>query len=361
LLGQQRAIGNRAVVADLARSSGQSKVIRRDTTEKPTGKTNEDFDNTQYRLTGDPRTRKIELVVRQTRKDGTPYYEATGEVTGFQKKMPIVKRYDKPVDLGNWAPSVTHINGMAVTPESGMTSANTLLDSVQGKIAAAGNDVAVDQDAIDVLFTYSAKRGLVGDLWDCLKGKARVKDDVTQSQERLMLDAVAAKRRIHVSAHSRGTIKTDNAVRTIFKTLTGQYKQELIAKQDKALQREARARAKELESTGLIDSGMAADMALEQVVEQKAKQRARTDMDKYIQLVYGGNAVSYPSSVIPVTLFVGSTDPVSFGVGTYTKSGAKWASGNKRSVLHKQAGGHGYTPNYAKPVGGKIGEDILQG
>jgi hypothetical protein len=175
-----------------------------------------------------------------------------------------------------------------------------------------------------------------------------------------MLDAVAAKRRIHVSAHSRGTIKTDNAVRTVFKTLAGQYTQELLANPDKALQREARARAKDLESTGLFDSGMAADLALQQVAEQKAKERAKKAMDTYIQLVYAGNAVSYPSSVIPVTMLVGSKDPISFGVGTYTKSGAKWASGNKRSSLTKVPGAtHGYTRNYARPVGGKIGQDLL--
>ena len=243
LLGQQRAVGNRAVVAGLARSTGPSNVIRREATlVKPKGKKNEDFDNTQYRLTGKPPGRKIELVARQTRDDGTPYYEATGEVTGFQKKLPIVKRYDKPVDLGNWAPRVTHVNGMAVAPESGMTSANTLLDSIQGKIASAGNDVAIDPDAIDVLYTYSTIRSnTFGDLWDCLKGKVRVKDDVTKTQEQLMLDAVTAKRRIHVSAHSRGTIKTDNAVRSVFKVLAGQYTQELIAKKDRALQREAQA------------------------------------------------------------------------------------------------------------------------
>jgi len=363
LVAQQRG-SDRAVVAALRRSAGLSTVIQRDAKEKiekPTGKTNEDFDNTQYRLTGDNTSRKIELVVRRTRKNGAPYYEATGEVTGWQKKMPIVKRYDKPKDLGDWAPRVTHVNGMMVTPESGMTSANTLLDSVQGKIAAAGNDVAVDQDAIDVLYTYSAKQGLVADLWDCLKGKLRVRDDVTRSQEQLMLDAVAAKRRIHVSAHSRGTIKTDNAVRTVFKTLTAQYTQELLAKPDKALQKEAQAFAKELEATGLFDSGMAADFSLQQAAEQKAKERAKKDMDRYIQLVYAGNAVSYPSSVIPVTMLVGSKDPISFGVGTYTKSGAKWASGNKRSNLTKVPGAtHGYTQNYAKPVGGKIGLDVLQ-
>lgn len=99
-------------------------------------------------------------------------------------------------------------------------------------------------------------------------------------------------------------------------------------------------------------------IALDQCAEIEAEHQAKKAMDDFIQLVYGGNAVSYPSSVLQVELFVGSRDFVSLGVGTYTKSGAKWASGNKSSVLHKQKGGHGYTENYAKPVGAAIGVDL---
>ena len=364
LLSQQQAVGNRAVVTGLQRSAGPSNVIRREATVvKPKGKRNEDFDNTQYRLTGKPPARKIEVVVRNTRDDGTPYYEATGEVTGWQKKLPIIRRYDKPVDLGNWAPRVTHINGMAVTPQSGMTSAETLLDSVQGKIAAAGDDVAVDPDAIDVLYTYSTIRGnIVGDLWDCLKGKAR-----GQRRRHEEARTADARRGSGKASHPRLGAQSWN-------DQDGQRGalclQDPLGSVHAGADREAgqgppaggASAREELESTGLIDGAMALDMALQQVAEQKAKQRAKTDMDKYIQLVYGGNAVSYPSSVIPVTLFVGSKDPISFGVGTYTKSGAKWASGNKRSAMRKLPGGaHGYTPNYAKPIGREIGEDILQG
>jgi hypothetical protein len=254
---------------------------------------------------------------------------------------------------------VTHINGMGVTPKSGLTSAQALLDSVTAKIQSAGADVAVDQDAIDVLFTYSAKRGnFASDVYNCIKGKVGVEDSVTRSQEQTMLDAVAAKRRIHVSAHSRGTIKTDNAVRTVFKTLAAQYKIDMRA--DPQVLRDARKRARDIYASGLMDLETAKLIAVEQTAAYAGEQRAKAEMDRFIQLVYGGNAVSYPSSVIPVELFVGSMDFVSLGVGTYTKAGAKWASGNDRSVLHKQGGGHGYTENYAKPVGEAIGADILK-
>lgn len=173
-----------------------------------------------------------------------------------------------------------------------------------------------------------------------------------------MLDAVNAKRRIFVSAHSRGTIKTDNAVRTTFKTLVAQYTPAMTLLG--TVKADARERAKLLEETGLMNARTARAIALQQSAAIEAERQVKKDMDQYIKLVYGGNAVSYPSSVIPVEMFVGSKDFVSLGVGTYTKAGAKWASGNKDSVLHKQGGGHGYTENYAGPVGGAIGEDIIK-
>lgn len=358
MLNLQRSIGNKAV-SSLVRSGALPMVVQRKKKVKPTKKsTNIDYDNTQYRVSGAKEDRLVEVVVRRTRDDGTPYYEAIGKVEGFERKMPIVEEYDEPKDLGDWAPRITHINGMGVTPQSGMTSAEALLDSVQGKIAQQ-DEVAVDQSALDVLFTYSAKRSnIFGDLWDCIKGKTRVEDEPTRSQEKLMLDAIAAKERLHVSAHSRGTIKTDNAVRTVFSILTKQYKPGMRNKG--AVKADAKLRAKALEGTGLMDRTIAYEIGLDQAMEIAAQEKAKTDMDQYIQLVYGGNAVSYPSSVIPVELFVGSGDFVSLGVGTYTKAGAKWASGNKRSLLHKQKGGHGYTPNYAKPVGEAIAKDILE-
>lgn len=358
LLSLQRAAGNRAVGALVRDAAHPVAVQRRE--EKPGKKDNNiTFDNTQYRVTGSREDRKIELVTRGTRRDGTPFYQAVGRVIGFERKLPIIDRYDQPIDLGNWAPKVTHINGMGVTPQSGLTSAEALLDSVQAKIKQAGNDVAIDQSAIDVLFTYSAKRSnFLGDIWNCIKGKARVEDDVTRSQEQTMLDAIAAKRRLHVSAHSRGTIKTDNAVRTVFKILVDRYVPGLRDKS--SVKKEARQRAKELEETGLFDAGMAYDLALEQCARSGAEDEAKRVMDKYIQLVYGGNAVQYPSSVLPVEMFVGKGDFVSMFVGTYTDWGAKLASGNDRSQLHKQSGGHSYTTNYAAPVGGAIGSDMIR-
>jgi len=357
VLRLQRLAGN-STVASLVRSGRIGTPVQRDRTVTPTKKTDTStFNNIQYRVSGSGDPRLIEVVERRTRRDGTPYYLATGTVTGFAHKKPIVSVYDQPKDLGNWAPRVTHVNGMGVMPESGMKSAEALLASVQSTIAKAGDDVAVDPDVIDVLYTYSAKRSsFVSDVFNCLKGKLQVEDSVTGTQEQTMLDAVAARRRIHVSAHSRGTIKTDNAVRNAFTTLAAEYTARL--RSDQGVRRAARKLQQDLIDTGLMDSKMALAFAIESVARARAEDEVKADMNRYIQLVYGGNAVSYPSSVLPVELFVGSMDFVSLGVGTYTNWGAGWASGNKGTKLHKQSGGHGYTQNYAKPVGEAIGKDL---
>ena len=358
VLGLQRSAGNQAVTS-LVRSGGWSTTaVQRRTITVQTKPKDTDFNNQQYRVSGDPPDRLIQLVERRLRPDGTtPYYVALGTVDSFTRNQPVITRYAQAMDLGDWAPRVTHINGMGVTPKSGMTSAKALLTAVEAQIRKAGGEVAVEKEAIDVLFTYSAKRGNVAsDIYNCIKGKLGVEDSVTRSQEQTMLDAVAAKRRIHVSAHSRGTIKTDNAVRTVFTTLAAQYKPAM--KQSRQVQSDARRLARNYEATGIMSMQVALPLAIEQAAAYHAEQRAKAEMDAFIQLVYGGNAVSYPSKVIPVELFVGSADFVSLGVGTYTKSGAKWASGNDRTKLHKQGGGHGYTENYAGPVGAAIGADI---
>lgn len=247
LTSLQRSAGNRAVVSTLLSASTGGR-LQREVVEPAKNAAMTDFDNTRYRVSGPTDNRLIEVVERGERDNGAPHYLATGKVIGFTKKMPRVDRYDEPHDLDDWAPRVTHVNGMQVALESGMKSAEALLESVRATVADAGGEAAIDPSTLDVLFTYSAKRSNIGaDIWNCLKGKVQVEDAVTESQETTMLDAVTARRRIHVSAHSRGTIKTDNAVRTVFKTLVTTYKP-AQTKNAKVI-KDARRRARELEGT----------------------------------------------------------------------------------------------------------------
>ncbi|MBN9392788.1 MAG: hypothetical protein J0I20_32455 [Chloroflexi bacterium] len=325
----------------------------------------DDFDGKQYRIYGRKPNRIIEEVKKRT-IDDKPVYFAMGQVVDFQATMPVVRYYPQPVSLGDWYPQVTHLNGMNTKPQSGLESALALQESVNLNLDQGMKDegVALRQDAVEVLYTYSAQRGegmsgFAADVFDCIKGKVGVEDTVTASQTDLMVTAVNTKKRTTVSAHSRGTIKTDNAVREAYSQLVEQYMP--AGRKDPETIKNAVAHAQSIEDSGMgFDHETAYAIALEGAARDFADKLARKNMDAFIQLVYAGNAVSYPSSVLPVEMFVGSSDLISMGVGTYTNPGAKLASGNSKTKLHKQSGGHGFTENYASPVGATIAKDILE-
>ncbi len=357
---EQGQIGNQVAVGP---TNAKASSDEGDVTPPARNATFDDFDGKQYRVYGRKPNRIIEEVKKRIVND-KPVYFAMGQVVDFQGALPVVRYYPQGVSLGDWYPQVTHLNGMNVRPQSGLESALALQESINQNLDEKMKEegVALGQDAVEVLYTYSAQRGeglsgFAGDVFDCLKGKVGVVDTVTGSQIDLMLTAVNGKKRITVSAHSRGTIKTDNAVRDAYKILVEQY---MAAGRKNP---EAIKKAKDYART-LVDSGMGFDdetayaLAIEGAARDFASKAARENMDTYIQLVYAGNAVSYPSSVLPVEMFVGSTDMVSMGVGTYTGVGAKLASGNSKTKLHKQSGGHGFTENYASPVGATIAKDI---
>jgi hypothetical protein len=302
-----------------------------------------DFDTKQFRVSGRAPNRTIEEVKRVVMEDGRVVYYAMGLVTGFNGKVPMIAPYPEPISLGDWYPSVTHINGMAVAPKSGILSAEALQESVNSALGTDG-DVALGQEAVDVLYTYSAQRGgVVSDVWDCIKGKVGVEDPATEKQMEIMLDAVHNKHRVTVSAHSRGTIKTDNAVMSVHDMLS----QEILP--------EARAEVFDEAVAYWTNNDPGLGIPPESLalitVQRTAGDRAKALMNQYIQLVYAGNAVSYPSSILKPTLYVGGLDPVSMFVGSYTKTfmGAKSVG---------KTAGHGFVENYVPSVGKEIAKDI---
>ena len=319
-----------------------------------------DFDSKQFRVSGRAPTRKIEEVKRSQEVNGDIVYYATGLVTGFDGKVPVITPYAAPISLGNWYPAVTHINGMAVAPKGGILSAAALQESVNNALESAGTDMSVAQNVVDLLYTYSALRGgTAGDLWDCIKGKVQVEDDATVKQEEIMLDAVRRQKRVTVSAHSRGTIKTDNAVREVHKILA----QEFIpfVKQSADNKRRVKAYCQyAYEEAGILPDAMAA-----QCYKVLAAEKAKEDMNKFVQLIYAGNAVQHPSTFIDISIYVGGMDPVSMFVGTYSETGRKvdafiGSGGSKKSKLHSvgKGKGHGFVGNYMPAVSQAIANDI---
>ena len=316
-----------------------------------------DFDSTQYRVSGRAPNRKVEQVERHV-EDGNVVYYATGIVTGFKGSAPIVTEYTAPISLGDWFPKVTHINGMNVAPKAGIMSAVALQDNLNEEIGGE-NDVALEQDAVDVLYTYSAQRGnpLV-DVFDCIKGKLQIKDQATRRQEEIMLDAVRRRKRVTVSAHSRGTIKTDNAVRIVHKKLSKEYLPE-ITKADFAW-------VKDYWQNNPIP-GLRTKELVKDTLKAFADKKAQAQMNEYIQLIYAGNAVLYPSAFLDFKMFVGGQDVVSMFVGTYSELGRKrdvvlGIGGSKDSKV-KSVGkgkGHGFAGNYVPAVAGEIAQDLRQ-
>lgn len=325
-----------------------------------------DFDSKQYRVSGHAPNRRVEEVKRTTTEDGSVVYYATGLLTSFNGNAPVVAPYPEPISLGNWYPSVTHINGMAVAAKSGILSAMALQNSVN-KAIGGKNDVAFGQKAVDILYTYSAKRGnVIVDLVDCIKGKVKIEDEATVQQQTIMLDAVYRKKRVTVSAHSRGTIKTDNAVRMVHKILTEEYRPS--AREDPAVEqlyREFVAYYKKNDMGLGIPPTLLAAAAREEKIKQLAKKWAADDMNRYIQLIYAGNAVQHPSSILKTDFYVGGMDPVSFAVGTYSNIGSKLDSkigtgGHSKSKVHSvgKSKGHGFVGNYVPSVSEKTAQDL---
>lgn len=318
-----------------------------------------DFDSKQFRVSGRAPQRRIEEVKRQKMEDGTVVYYATGLVTNFKGKAPMVAPYPDPIPLGDWYPKVTHINGMAVAPKSGLLSAAALQETVNTALSGK-EDVAFGQDAVDILYTYSAQRGnVVFDLIDCIKGKLQIEDEATGKQEDIMLDAVRSKKRVTVSAHSRGTIKTDNAVRNVHEILTKELLPSIRAARQEEVMAYWQANDPQI--------GLSADMLAELSYSGFAAEEAKKQLNTYIQLIYAGNAVQHPSAFIDVKLFVGGLDLVSMFVGTYSETGRKIDSiigtgGSKKSKLKSVGGtkGHGFVGNYVPTVGQEIAQDLQQ-
>ena len=292
----------------------------------------------------------IEAINRREENGKVVYYK-TGSVTIGNGDRPTVTPYAAAIAMPDgWLPSVTHINGMMVRPNSGLGSAIKLQDELE----RAGGTALIASDVPSVLYTYSAHRGFVTALGGCIWGKLYQDDDATDRQEQIMLDAVAAKQRTTVSAHSRGTIKTDNAVRNAHRAISGQYM--ATAQADPAVVQQATEAAR---LAAAMDSGLGLtpDMLIPTYIRLFARQRAdelaTADLDAYVQLIYAGNAVQFPSNSVNLNLVVAGSDPVTIGVGKYFRV----AKGSK-TTMTDVAGGHGFTGNYAATVADLIIADI---
>lgn len=307
-----------------------------------------DLNATQYLVSAGG---TIEAINRRVGDDGTVVYYRTGSVTVGDGDRPTITPYDQAIAMPDgWLPTVTHINGMMVKPNSGLGSAIRL----QQELEKAGGEALLATDVPSVLYTYSAHRGFVTDLAECVWGKLYQDDDATDRQTEIMIDAVKNQHRTTVSAHSRGTIKTDNAVRNAHARLSAEYLP--TASLDPTVLQQAEEAAR---LAAQMDSGMGLSAAMLEPVYQRlfarerADQLATAELDKFVQLIYAGNAVQFPSASVSLNLVVAGSDPVTIGVGKYFG----FAKG-KKTKMTDVAGGHGFNDNYASTVAQLIIADL---
>jgi hypothetical protein len=318
------------------------------------------LDATQYRVTKG----KIQLVTVKEREDGKPHYVATHTVNVSEDNNLILTPEFE--DLKDWYPKVTHINGMNVKINEGIKSAQELQKVL-------GQELGGEPD---VLYTYSSTRGFLADVAECVAGKMGVEDEATQRQEDIMLDAVHNQHRTTVSAHSRGTIKTDNAVRNVHRQLSTEYlNQAMDSPEAQQAAEEAEAASLKNNDTNLNPSFIS-EIARKAKAKEVAERLASEDMNKYIQLIYAGNAVEFPSTVLKGDLYVApgnwyslkNMDYISFTVGSNYNLGQK-LKGTEHMKLHRlkpdelgndEVGGHNFDKHYARAVGKNIAEDMKE-
>lgn len=337
-----KALGNAAI--DGARAVGDFAV---GTARKIHRSDFDDLNATQYLVTAGG---VIEAIDRRV-EDGEVVYYRTGSVTPGDGERPVVEPYEQAIPMPpGWLPTVTHINGMMVKPNEGLGSALRL----QQELENAGGQALLTADVPAVLYTYSAHRGFVTDLAECVWGKLYQDDDATDRQTQIMLDAVAGQHRTTVSAHSRGTIKTDNAVRNAHAQISAGFVE--AASADPALHQRAAELAEmaaRLQDGPGLSASMLEPMYRRLLARERADELATIELDRYVQLIYAGNAVQFPSNSVNLKLVVAGSDPVTIGVGKYFR----FAKGSKTEMTDVE-GGHGFDDNYAATVAGLIIADL---
>jgi hypothetical protein len=145
-------------------------------------------------------------------------------------------------------------------------------------------------------------------------------------------------------------------VRNVHARLKAEYMPTYLASSEVA--REARALAEEMRDE-LSEVGLSpavyAQVLRRALAAKRADKRASEEMDKYIQLIYAGNAVQFPSSKLKGQLVVGTKDPISMLFGKYFDFATP-----DNMTMNKVPGGHGFGSVYAGKVGELIASDLKQ-
>jgi len=270
-------------------------------------------------------------------------------------------------------PGLTHLNGIDVTPAQGIQSARVLSGAVR--------DGCPQEDGCGcVLYTYSETQGSAKDFSDCLGAKMGLDDRVTKIQERDMRQAIESsdptRRPLVISAHSRGSIHTDNAWKNVRDDLADKYYKQNPDKYDnspEAIQAEkdaiaAQQAANATNPDAAVSPAMAGRVARRQKAKDMAERDANKTMNENVHVVTSGNAIRFPDPGQDVTnIYVAddkgkAKDSVTSLTGNTTHGQPVYVDDGTKSQAEKVAredpigdkyddgNYHRFTQWYAKPV-----------
>ena len=245
-------------------------------------RTFEDYQARQLRVcTDEDGKQTVEEVQRNP--DGT--YTVIGEIKGNPPTTGDVWNTPTPVTPYTVpAPSVSHVNGIDNTPSEGLSGAMALQQEIHKQCPGKASGDACDECDC-VLYTYSEELGFVSDLAQCVAGKFGWEGKVGEKQAQMMRDAIANGDHITMSAHSRGSILTEDSWNQVFSEQRSEFMNspEAVAAGQEAYDMTL------AETMDPISALMVSRIAQQQV----AGEQAAEVVNKHVTVVSSGNAVSF--------------------------------------------------------------------
>lgn len=254
-----------------------------------------ELDGRQFKVcrTRDPAdaSRTVESIEEvERRNDGT--YVAVGSVdpsVGLASPADV-RRYAAPRPVPPSFPAISHLNGIDNSPDEALAESSWIADHLVADCPAYPRQACV-------LATYSADRGTIGDVAEAALAKVNVRWwKVQQQQERQMQDAIGSGRRITISAHSRGSIHTENAWREVRAAETSRLLKEQGATyaQDPSVKRAVDAASKTNRHTDIGTRRFEEARARRRAMRRLAETDAADLLNRHVTVVTSGNAVWMP-------------------------------------------------------------------
>ncbi len=209
-----------------------------------------------------------------------------------------IRRYESPRPVSDAFPAISNLNGQLTSPDGMIRDASAVADRLVRRCPRHPRQACV-------LATYSATRGPVGDTVQSMFAKWNIAGDrVQQRQEAQMEDAIRSGRRITISAHSRGTIHTENAWRAVHDRTADR----LLLQNGATYARDPSVAAAERAAHVGDRTGLGPELAARRAMRRLAEADAAEILNRHVSMIGSGNAVWFPHP-LQETLSLVADDP----------------------------------------------------